>query len=156
MSAWRPKMNSDLENKLFEKYPEIFQQRHLSEVETAMCWGITCGDGWYNIIDSLCAGIMNHVFNANSLLKYKQSKGECLDKEPIKPPQAVQVKEKFGGLRFYLEYSDDYINGLVHMAESMSYKTCEVCGNVGTQNNKGWVTTLCKDCRDKNDRSRTS
>ena len=60
---------------------------------------------------------------------------------------AVQVKEKFGGLRFYYSGGDEYIDGLVAMAEAMSCVTCERCGEVGKQNQKGWIETLCYDCR---------
>lgn len=64
-------------------------------------------------------------------------------------PQVVaeQVKEKFGGLRFYYRGGDQYIHGLAAMAESMSYVTCEQCGNPGKSNNDGWISTLCADHR---------
>lgn len=64
-------------------------------------------------------------------------------------PQVVaeQVKEKFGGLRFYYRGGDEYIEGLVAMAESMSYVTCEVCGSPGKRNSGGWIRTLCGEHR---------
>lgn len=55
-----------------------------------------------------------------------------------------QVKEKFGTLRFYYSGGDDYIRGLVSMAESMSGSTCEECGNIGKSVGGGWITTLCE------------
>lgn len=55
-----------------------------------------------------------------------------------------QVKEKFGTLRFYYSGGDDYISGLVSMAESMSGVTCEECGAPGKRVGGGWITTLCK------------
>jgi hypothetical protein len=58
-----------------------------------------------------------------------------------------QIKEKFGGLRAYYSGGNDYIRGLVTMAETMSYKTCEMCGNKGKPNKSGWITTLCQECR---------
>jgi hypothetical protein len=62
----------------------------------------------------------------------------------IKQVIAAQVKEKFGGLRFYYDGGDDQIFGMVYLAENMSYKICEVCGNSGKSiNNKGWVRTVC-------------
>ena len=54
-----------------------------------------------------------------------------------------QVKEKFGTLRFYYSGGDDYISGLVSMAESMSGVTCEECGKPGTQTKGGWIKTAC-------------
>lgn len=55
----------------------------------------------------------------------------------------AQIKEKFGGLRFYYDGGDEYISGLVTMAESWADKTCEVCGDAGQLRNGGWVRTLC-------------
>lgn len=54
-----------------------------------------------------------------------------------------QVKEKFGTLRFYHSGGDEYINGLVVMAESMSGVTCEECGAPGSRGGVHWITTLC-------------
>ena len=56
---------------------------------------------------------------------------------------ASQVKEKFGGLRFYYDGGDEYIQGAVSMAERMSYSICEECGNLGKSRSGGWVRTLC-------------
>jgi len=56
---------------------------------------------------------------------------------------AVQIKEKFGGLRFYYNGGDSTVKGIVAMAEAMSYRTCEVCGNVGEQRGGGWIRVLC-------------
>jgi len=65
----------------------------------------------------------------------------------VPPPMpyitASQVKEKFGGLRFYTNGYTDEVSGMIRMAESMSYRTCEVCGNPGRSNNHGWISTLC-------------
>ena len=67
----------------------------------------------------------------------------------------IQAKEKFGGLRFYISVSGgrkgdvDKVYGMIDLAESLSYKTCELCGstkNVGMT--KGWVVVCCKECFD--------
>lgn len=54
-----------------------------------------------------------------------------------------QVKEKFGGLRFYYHGGDDFVDGMVRMAESWAAQTCETCGDPGTIRHGGWVRTLC-------------
>lgn len=62
-----------------------------------------------------------------------------------------QVKEKFGTLRVYTNYSDSYIDGMIRMAESMSATTCENCGSnddVDQLHPGGWVALRCKKCRD--------
>jgi len=132
-------MRDDLDRQLCEKYPKIFAKRHASMMETAMCWGFEHGDGWYQIIDSLCGNIQHHIDwnNKNFEKGYTQYK---------QVPQVVasQVKEKFGTLRFYYDGGDDYISGLVSMAESWSAVACEECGAPGTQNSQGWIKTLCE------------
>lgn len=57
--------------------------------------------------------------------------------------EVVQVKEKFGTLRFYTNYGDDYIYGAIEMAESMSAVTCETCGAPGKLFSYGWWHVAC-------------
>lgn len=54
-------MRDELDAKLVEKYPKIFAARYKSMQETCMCWGFEHGDGWYNIINALCANIQHHI-----------------------------------------------------------------------------------------------
>jgi len=171
-------MNQDLDNKLCAKYPKIFRDRRAPMNQTCMCWGFEHGDGWYNIIDQMCANIQNHinwtrkqrhdalVYNRalsraakgnfdtyNRLSKWQQKWiDEALeDPEPqLKPvpeacPQvvAIQVKEKFGTLRFYYYGGDDVVSGIERMAESMSAVMCEECGAPGKSRRGGWIQTLC-------------
>jgi len=84
-------------------------------------------------------------------LEYKEKRRQELIEDPLREvPEAIhqvtldQVKEKFGTLRFYYTGGDEYISGLVSMAESMSGVTCEECGNPGKQVGGGWITTLCQ------------
>ena len=110
-------------------------------------WGFECGDGWFDLI----AKIATHISNTT---KY------CY---------AVQVKEKFGSLRFYVHYDVD-INGeqtisedqwksvqdYISDIESLSSKICEDCGveldatNKESQKKLGyWIRNICKDCGEK-------
>ena len=82
--------------------------------------------------------------------EYKEKRRQQLiDQYPVAIPEPIpqvtldQVKEKFGTLRFYYQGGDDYIRGLVSMAESMSGVTCEECGKPGTQTPGGWIKTVC-------------
>ena len=54
-------MRKELDNALCTKYPKIFRDRRAAMNRTAMCWGFEHGDGWYNIIDQMCANIQNHI-----------------------------------------------------------------------------------------------
>lgn len=54
-------MRDELDKKLCEKYPKIFRDRYAPINDTCMGWGFSCNDGWYNIIDILCANIQHHI-----------------------------------------------------------------------------------------------
>jgi hypothetical protein len=62
----------------------------------------------------------------------------------------MQVKEKFGGLRIYSQGGDyEAISDLERTAESISFLTCEYCGEPGNLKNKnGWIKTCCEKCND--------
>ncbi len=56
-----------------------------------------------------------------------------------------QVKEKFGGLRFYTGAGNEEIWKIIQWAENESYKICETCGSrEDVSQTKGWITTLCR------------
>ena len=135
-------MKKELDELLCSKYPKLFVERNLPMSQTAMCWGFACGDGWFNIIDRLCANIQNHI-------DWKNKHEEVVTQVVVK-----QVKEKFGTLRFYYNGGDEYIHGLVAMAESMSGVTCESCGaagkmyGVGEKGITGWMHTHCEACEE--------
>jgi hypothetical protein len=54
-----------------------------------------------------------------------------------------QVKEKFGGLRFYIGGGNDAIFMRIKQAEAESYRFCEYCGEPGKLYRSGWWRTLC-------------
>lgn len=124
-------MKKELDDLLCSNYPKIFKDRHAGCETTAMCWGFDCGDGWFPLIDNLCSQIQWH-------LEHNAEKDT---------PQfvAAQVKEKFGGLRFYGDGGDEHIDSFVQFAESISVRICEECG--GMQDTVtysiGWNRTLC-------------
>lgn len=111
-------MNPENATYLATVYPEIFSGKY---------GGFAVGDGWFDIINMLCRNIQSH-------LKWKPEVPQVV---------ALQVKEKFGTLRFYYEGGDDYIRGLTSMAEAMSEVTCEECGKPGKLRHGGWIATLC-------------
>ena len=125
-------MTPELDAQLGERYPKMMVNRNKSMMETTMYWGFECGDGWFNIIDQLMGNIQHHI-------DWRNRKGEVVLQVTVD-----QVKEKFGTLRFYYTGGDDYVRGLVSMAESMSGVTCESCGNPGKSTGGGWIKTVCE------------
>jgi len=140
-------MNKKLDNYLCKKYPKIFAERNLSPAESCMGRGFECGNGWLFLIDALCYDIQSYIDGYNNCL----SKGA----EPIPQFVALQVKEKFGGLRVYHRGGDEYCQGLVDMAATLSYYICEVCGTGGpvlVGQTKGWIQSICEKCAERNKR----
>jgi hypothetical protein len=124
-------MSPELESKLCKKYPKIFVNVDKDMTQSCMYWGLSVGDGWYDLIDTLCWNIQSYIDNNSS--------------ETRVIPQVVadQVKEKFGTLRFYTSGGDRLIDGMIWFAESMSGRICEQCGRPGKSNQSGWIITLC-------------
>jgi len=64
--------------------------------------------------------------------------------DPDLRPRAAQIKEKFGGLRLYINGHSDEAAAIVDTAEAECAKLCEACGEAGRlRNDLGWITTLC-------------
>lgn len=63
--------------------------------------------------------------------------------EPFPQVVATQIKEKYGTLRFYVSHEDDYISGILAMAEYLSGLTCETCGAPGKLRGDFWLYTAC-------------
>lgn len=105
-------------------------------------FGSECGEGWHGIIND------THI-----KLKY------------IDPEYKIdQIKEKFGGLRYYFTPSEKYsygstasniMNDIVRIAEYQASLTCELCGTsdykagVDLRMDRGFYYNYCKDCSDK-------
>ena len=117
---------------LYEKYPDLFANKDKTPMQSCMSMGIECNIGWYDIISSVCYQIAQHEENKKS------------DYYPV---TFDQIKEKWGGLRIYYSGGDNYIQGVIAMAEEMSYKICERCGCPGSPNKQGWIVTACDKCR---------
>ncbi len=119
-------MNTENTKKLIEAFPALYRGYKKSPRESLMCFGFECGDGWFDLIWELSEKIT--AIDPN-----------C---------EANQVKEKFGGLRFYILGSKE-AQDLALEYEEKSYSVCEMCGSdvdVKT-GGKGWIQTLCGKCR---------
>jgi hypothetical protein len=166
----RMTMKKELDEKLCADYPELYSQRHGDMRETCMCWGFDCEDGWYDLIDTLSFLLSSPVGSLKESIEHIKERIEegnltdwehkyynqpTIDKkqqeleEAIKNvPVAVQVKEKFGTLRFYTDKSTKEQDAYISFAENMSAKICEVCGKPGQRNDGGWIRTLCPEHSD--------
>lgn len=119
-------MKEELQDKLFNRYKTLFT--NVSKFQ----FGFECDDGWYDLICELFDGFV-----------------EILNDEKI---SIIQVKEKFGTLRVYLEDDDvtekyyPQLENKIVEAELKSSKTCEICGNEGLiRFINSWAKTLCEE-----------
>jgi hypothetical protein len=100
-----------------------------------MSWGFCCGDGWFDLVWTLSKKIEAAALAAG------------LDPQSESWPEALQVKQKFGTLRFYLNKSSfsmsEKVETLIREAEAISGETCEECGNSGSLVSGRGVQTLC-------------
>ena len=116
-------MNEALARDLYIKYPKILT-RDGDEV------GLEVGDGWYDLLDTLCSQIQHHIDWKNGTGQYEKYKDLRKEGESESVPQLVaeQIKEKFGTLRFYAYGGDEKTAGMIEMAEALSGRMCEECG----------------------------
>jgi hypothetical protein len=96
-----------------------------------------CGDGWFDILFDLSGEVIQACKDNNVPLGAEHDEGFFVR----------QVKEKYGGLRYYVSYSFTCLCDLIDSAEAKSIKTCEMCGKPGRlkQINSWWVT-ICPKC----------
>lgn len=86
------------------------------------------GQGWTKILESLIEDLFKLGWDGTIL----------------------QIKEKFGGLRWYIGNSNEKVFERIAQAEKESYKTCEYCGKKGKlRTDRSWIKTLCDDCNTK-------
>lgn len=144
-------------DELIAKYPKIFVD-YEGNPGRVNWYGVP--DGWLPIIDKLCRSIQNYIdHTSRSVPNPDYIEGKEYDRSDKtthkfiqqKPEQVtcVQMKEKFGGLRFYENGADKQVDGMISMAEDLCDHTCERCGseeNIGYTT--GWVTVCCKPCFD--------
>jgi len=129
-------MQESLDKHLCKKYPLLYRDRHASPRVTLMCQGFAINEGWYHIVDELSAKLEAEI-------KSIKADGVPLDSLPV----AVQVKEKFGGLRFYMDNATESMYEAIGKAEEESFHTCEHCGAEGKlRTDRSWILTYCDNC----------
>lgn len=101
------------------RFPNLF--RDISR------WGFGCDAGWADLITQLC---------------------ERLDALKLPDLRVVQIKEKFGTLRFYVHGDNDEVTTLIQAAVAESGETCEWCASRGElrKSERGYFLTLCDSC----------
>lgn len=111
-------MSPENNQRLLASYPKIFTHVRYCSV----------GDGWFDLINSACNLIQQHIDQDESVSQLV----------------ALQIKEKFGELRFYYQGGNHDCEQVIESVQAASVHICEVCGDGGKpRTNRGWVKTLC-------------
>jgi hypothetical protein len=116
------------EKELVETFPTLYTDMGGDPRETCMAFGISVGNGWFDVIWELSEKIAEADKNA----------------------KALQVKEKFGSLRFYIS-GNEKAHDLTIEAENKTFVICEECGQPGKLRNTGWRKVRCDECQVKHD-----
>ena len=91
-------------------------------------------DGWRRAFGiQMCEEIRQVLVKKNQLYTYR----------------IAQVKEKFGGLRWYDYSSAPEIDRIIYKYEDISYHTCVRCGRPATKMSRGWICPYCDKCAEK-------
>lgn len=126
-------MKKELQDKLVSYFPSLYIEKSWDSFYSPMAFGFCVGDGWFDIIWNLSTKI-------DSIIKGLPENERHLHR-------VVQVKEKFGGLRFYMSVNHVEIEKAIDEATRLSLITCEKCGKPGKMDsNGGWFQTICNEC----------
>jgi hypothetical protein len=121
-------MNEKYTKELKESFPDFFKSEE-DDKHQFLKYGFQHGDGWFQLVKGLMRCIYNYCENNN---------------KPV--PKILQVKEKYGTLRFYIDGGDETIRGMIWFAESFSAHTCEKCGTTHEAKQRINFQVLCPEC----------
>lgn len=136
-------MNDENTKRIIEACPSLYESmeeerdKMVTQPFHPIAFGFECGDGW-----------------ADLLVELSQNIQKCLNTLPrdcVEDIVALQVKEKYGTLRFYLSCYDETIELYIRDAEKKSAKTCEQCGKPGKGRGSVWFYTACDEHTRKED-----
>ena len=132
-------MNEENTLKLTNTFPKLYPKFHPLRPSRETPFFFECRDGWFQLLWDLSEKLEAEINNSST-------------DSIIKTPSAVQVKEKFGTLRFYMSAETEEIREAIREASERSAITCEVCGAPGELRGERWVYTLCEEHKDENDK----
>lgn len=115
--------------KELKEHPERFKPQWPYEL-----FGVECGEGWKHLYEPITEYIENY--------------NKTHEDEPI---EIHQIKEKFGGLRYYTNFCTEELRKMIDKAEKESFKTCEVCGKHIDKPiiENRWVYAECNECHNE-------
>lgn len=160
-------MEDSLQQKIFDAAPVFFRNKDLPCTKTCMCWGIECGDGWYE-------PLLEFAKRAEVINELLKPYGCCI--------VADQIKSKWADIRVYwslvnldgslheeLNEHDEFVVKTIdrlfeYAVDNLGLeceRTCELCGSREDYNNDiltcgSWLTHQCRSCAQKREREKGS
>ena len=140
--------NKAFNKKLITEYPFLLPRNLFSDKVSEDY------DYSYTLLDLFPEGWRN-TFALNMLSEIKD---ELININQLEEFRILEIKEKYGTLHFYTNFTTDKLNAIICKYEDLSMLTCYKCGNPSTHVSLGWITYLCNDCisNSKNVRKLTS
>jgi len=89
-------------------------------------------------------------FKAFGYEMLEEIRDDCIKNNFLYDLRIVEIKEKYGGLRFYIGPipKDSKLFEIINKYEEMSYHYCMLCGHPAkTSGNGHWIETLCSKCQ---------
>lgn len=109
-------MSPDKTHQLYETFPRLYRGKDKPVSTSMMSFGFECSDGWFDLVWTLSRAIEDIAAR----------EGRSPDTEEW--PEAMQVKDKLGRLRFHIKHGSPAMWGAIDAAADMSEKTCALCG----------------------------
>lgn len=100
----------------------------------------------YTELDDMPDGWRN-AFGLQMCEELKQALLEEGGEKLLSEYRINQIKEKFGGLRFYTNWTTPKTNKIIDKYENISYSTCICCGAPAKWITKGWISPFCDKCK---------
>jgi hypothetical protein len=138
----RKKKRIKLKNKsLIKKYPFLLPKDEYTNKK------IKGYDYSYTYMDDLPIGWAK-AFGINLMEDIKKV---LIEEHYLDKFQFEQIKEKYGTLRIYANYSSDAFEHILNKYECISENVCTYCGkpDVPLLINIGWIIPLCEPCYNK-------
>lgn len=107
-------MNSALTENLYAAFPYLYRGHNKPPSESSMYRGFECEDGWYSVLHDL-----------------SQELTDYLAQHPDVEIEVMQVKQKFGGLRYFAKDVDAATGEMIERACQRASVTCELTGTPG-------------------------
>lgn len=126
---------------LIEQYPflmpyNILTGKPIEDYDYEYIWLDDMPDGWRN------------AFGLQMCEELKQALLEEGGEKLLSEYKIVQIKEKFGYLRWYDSWTTNKVQDIIRKYEDLSARTCIQCGKPATRITTGWIAPYCDECID--------